>query len=332
MTQRLYQFDILKGIGILCVLLGHSALSGFPKEIIYGFHMPLFFFCSGVFFKDRNLRETITKSIKQLLFPYLFFLLVLLSCDFVLYLKATHSLYETVTSIYNSINCPLNEDCRLYLTIWFLPCLFIVRILYALLYRCCKCNEGKLLAISIIAGGGYFIGNHITLPFFLDSAISCLIYYHFGYCFYKYNLYKIRLALRWTILLGFLYILTVALLHPHVDLKYNTFPFYLIILSSMAIIVLYQFSLFLSKESNVISAFLIKCGNCSLTMLGLHRPVWLFVYPICLKFEFNEYMLIIVEMITAVSFIRLADKILNKYAPTLIGKQNNNLVYCKQRI
>ena len=43
MRQRLVQFDILKGIGILLVLLGHTDIVGIPKTFIYGFHMPLFF-------------------------------------------------------------------------------------------------------------------------------------------------------------------------------------------------------------------------------------------------------------------------------------------------
>ena len=47
MRQRLVQFDILKGIGILLVLLGHTDIVGIPKTFIYGFHMPLFFFFSA---------------------------------------------------------------------------------------------------------------------------------------------------------------------------------------------------------------------------------------------------------------------------------------------
>ena len=56
--DRAYEIDILKGIGILLVILGHCEPS-FPvdltldpvvanlHEVIISFHMPLFFFCSG---------------------------------------------------------------------------------------------------------------------------------------------------------------------------------------------------------------------------------------------------------------------------------------------
>ena len=49
MNERLAIFDILKGIGILLVIVGHT----FMKEIgpyILAFHMPLFFIVAGYFF------------------------------------------------------------------------------------------------------------------------------------------------------------------------------------------------------------------------------------------------------------------------------------------
>ena len=71
-NNRLIQFDILKGIGIVCVLLGHTEVNNILAEQIYAFHMPLFFFCGGVFFRDRMLKETLRKCVNQLLIPYFF--------------------------------------------------------------------------------------------------------------------------------------------------------------------------------------------------------------------------------------------------------------------
>lgn len=39
--------DFLKGIAILCVIAGHSNLSAEATNIIYMFHMPIFFIISG---------------------------------------------------------------------------------------------------------------------------------------------------------------------------------------------------------------------------------------------------------------------------------------------
>ena len=53
---RIETFDILKGIGILFVIVGHT----FMKEIgpfIQSFHMPLFFIVAGYFYKKMPLKN-----------------------------------------------------------------------------------------------------------------------------------------------------------------------------------------------------------------------------------------------------------------------------------
>ena len=58
--KRIEYVDILKGIGIICVLLGHNLvvqddgqLPEIMRYIIYSFHMPLFFFLSGYVFSTK---------------------------------------------------------------------------------------------------------------------------------------------------------------------------------------------------------------------------------------------------------------------------------------
>lgn len=43
--------DVLRGIAIILVVLGHAGINGHAWHVIYSFHMPLFFFISGCFFK-----------------------------------------------------------------------------------------------------------------------------------------------------------------------------------------------------------------------------------------------------------------------------------------
>lgn len=47
-STRNYQLDIMKGIGILFVIWGHISENTSLNNWIYSFHMPLFFFISGV--------------------------------------------------------------------------------------------------------------------------------------------------------------------------------------------------------------------------------------------------------------------------------------------
>lgn len=58
--NRISYIDIAKGIGIFLVIWGHIILNGPAYNIIYAFHMPLFFFLSGLVFsksKYKNIKE-----------------------------------------------------------------------------------------------------------------------------------------------------------------------------------------------------------------------------------------------------------------------------------
>jgi fucose 4-O-acetylase-like acetyltransferase len=49
MQERDKTLDVLRGMGILLVVLGHSIQNEYVvlNTVILSFHMPLFFFCSG---------------------------------------------------------------------------------------------------------------------------------------------------------------------------------------------------------------------------------------------------------------------------------------------
>lgn len=48
--KRDAEFDIAKGILILCVVIGHGG-SDSIADFMYRFHMPLFFILSGFFYR-----------------------------------------------------------------------------------------------------------------------------------------------------------------------------------------------------------------------------------------------------------------------------------------
>lgn len=47
--SRIKWIDNARAIGILLVVLGHSLIPASIQTYIYSFHMPLFFFLSGLF-------------------------------------------------------------------------------------------------------------------------------------------------------------------------------------------------------------------------------------------------------------------------------------------
>lgn len=83
--QRNHHFDNMKGILILCVVLGHTISNLFYAwtnclatkylyYLIYTFHMPVFIFISGFFSKRHSDYETyLKKTVSGCLIPYLIF-------------------------------------------------------------------------------------------------------------------------------------------------------------------------------------------------------------------------------------------------------------------
>ena len=53
-TEYNNSITIAKAIGIILMVVGHAGCPPFIFKFIYLFHMPLYFFCSGLFFKPIN--------------------------------------------------------------------------------------------------------------------------------------------------------------------------------------------------------------------------------------------------------------------------------------
>ena len=78
MEKRIEYIDSMKGIGIILVMLGHSIsrMDQPLNRVILSFHMPLFFFISGLLLYSRNIeneetRIFVTRKIKTLIIPIL---------------------------------------------------------------------------------------------------------------------------------------------------------------------------------------------------------------------------------------------------------------------
>lgn len=137
----------MKGVGILLVVVGHSGCPQFLHDLIYAFHMPLFFLISGYLFKETYFDKKITyvlRKIKSLYIPFVFWniFFILLHNLFV----SMHLLNDTFGyrgKVYYSY--PFHEMmCRIFKgfalmnsesfsgAFWFIKALFLGSILYLL--------------------------------------------------------------------------------------------------------------------------------------------------------------------------------------------------------
>lgn len=160
-SQRIAYIDIARGIGILLVVLGHSDLaliSPYFYQIIYSFHIPLFFFLSGIFF-DPGIAPGLflKKRFRAILQPYLFiiFLIFLASISFTNMGIGT-ALGRFAKSMYAS------TEYIWWIPLWFLPCLFVTSLLAYIIYHVFLLKIGNrylrwLILLVIMATGVFFI-------------------------------------------------------------------------------------------------------------------------------------------------------------------------------
>ena len=77
--------DFMKGIAIICMVLGHCAFPG--TAFIYLFHMPVFFMISGYLWNDKNaeniqsVKSFLLRKIKTLWLPFVQWNLIVLLCN-----------------------------------------------------------------------------------------------------------------------------------------------------------------------------------------------------------------------------------------------------------
>ena len=80
MKERNFIVDITRGLALFWVILGHLVST---KSVlfrwIFSFHMPLFFFLSGMLFnhnKYKNFRSFLKEKLKKRVLPYCFFIYI----------------------------------------------------------------------------------------------------------------------------------------------------------------------------------------------------------------------------------------------------------------
>lgn len=74
---RIYYIDVAKVIATFLVVFAHMYDSASSVRLyIYSFHMPFFFFVSGLFFKPKTIREEVYNTTKKLIIPAFLYILI----------------------------------------------------------------------------------------------------------------------------------------------------------------------------------------------------------------------------------------------------------------
>ena len=175
--ERVVWLDVLKGIGIILVVLGHVSSNQIIYQWVYSFHMPIFFFAAGWLYKKKTILEDLKHRFDTIVIPYLAFgFLVLLYWELIekRFRTASMSLIEAIVGILRGQYEYLEFNVHL----WFLPAFFVTVIFYNILRNI----GGKKLAytMSIIMSLVFCFFTLPSLPWGIDRVFKYIIFFVLG--------------------------------------------------------------------------------------------------------------------------------------------------------
>ena len=186
-SRRLF-IDISKTIGLFLMVLGHGGLFGSQniEQVIYSFHMPLFFILSGLFFRPGKLKRTVRST----LIPYLSLNALMLIWSMLLALFRHESILilfkRSVPAIIMGLGYNTTDYTPVCAPMWFFYVLMLVHVIANFAYS----SYGRkifvnsyLLVTSVLSIFVVLLlkKSEIDTLIPIDSALYAFPYFAFGY-------------------------------------------------------------------------------------------------------------------------------------------------------
>lgn len=348
-SNRDVTIDIMKAIGIILVVLGHTYHhSGF----IYLFHMPLFFILSGAtLIYSRNIN--IKKRFGRIIVPYLIFSILSFLYWFIIESKfrPIHDtpifmgfLGELPIKLQQFINIFTAENA-LYsfaynVVLWFLPCLFIADLIYS------RIRDKKIewiIIIGLIAIYYLWIEKLPCLLWCSNIAILAVPFIAMGYHSYKYITFLTSTrCLFKNIMLLFISLCCIGIIikvaNPNINMMDNIIPpFYLFYPTAIiGCLIVFSFSKIVISKHTFFLKHIQYLGENSLIIMCIHEPIKRIVLVLVSKLlqmptdiiRDNLFLSIAVTFVIILICIPFI-YIIHNYLPWMIGK---NLTLSKKKV
>ena len=201
MKKRIVWLDIIKGFLILTVMLGHiSQTPEWFKIWIYSFHLPLFFFLSGVTLsiEKYDFKSFVKRKVRTLIVPGLIFDFFIIVIN-----VSLGNLHVTIKNIIIGVILQM-RGIRTDIA-WFLILLFMSEIILYLVIKLFKEKQRKIIVflffmsalnyICLKIAGIFF--DLIILPYSIDLIFMILPFVYAGYL---YKTGKLIINENWTFL------------------------------------------------------------------------------------------------------------------------------------
>lgn len=185
--------DWAKILGIYLVTIGHGNLVNTEwQHFIYAFHMPMFFVLSGVLYKQRTFLETIKRSWRTLLIPYLLInFICLLYYDIPQVIRGTFDLYtlgHQLGAIFLGLGYKAGGWIPVSTPLWFVIALFIDFVIMSMLK-----SLWQMILMCCISVATVLLLHHFNIDIYfpIDSALMAFPFFTLGYLL-KDNISKFK--------------------------------------------------------------------------------------------------------------------------------------------
>ena len=222
--KRLGYIDVARGIGIVCVMLGHLGVEVIDR-VVFTFHMPLFFLLSGYFINsDIIFPKFVKQKAKKLLVPY--YVTGCLTCCLIALADIVRGLWDNIIPDFLSeliamlygVCFDVSDSIPGIGAIWFLWALFWAVILVKILSKCKNAAVYIVFAFIISC----ISSQNIWLPLSMQPGVCAAFFVYFGYYLKKLNLEEY--LNRWKlVLISIIVFCGEILLGINVNMSNNTY-------------------------------------------------------------------------------------------------------------
>jgi fucose 4-O-acetylase-like acetyltransferase len=290
-VKRVDYVDIAKGIGIVLVVMGHNdfaLISPFAHKLIYSFHMPMFFFMSGMFFKpDIPFWSFLWNRFNRVLKPFVAILVLIyfasISFSKVSLVMSTRRLLKAMYA---------NGHYLDWVQLWFLPHLFAVSLFAFVFFKVMKrasLHKWRWLILAVLYTMGVLglklfwpfeftlFGKSFILyglPFSIDLILVSSSFFIFGY---ELNREQNRAIFEksWILLISGIMLAALVSYFPD-RIDFNTRQFDSLMINTIEAVLGILFILALAKQFERIawlSSLFKYIGQASLIILIFQVPI-----------------------------------------------------------
>lgn len=158
-SKRYDNIDVLKGLGIILVLLTHTNAALSWERFYTAFYMPFFFWASGYLYHNSPGKSFLNKKIKTLIFPYLIAAVGYMVLDFH---RFGFSLTFTKKLLWGVFFYPTTDAMPGYgAALWFIPCLFVVEVSFWLLQNTID-KRYHTIIVTAVTGLGFILAEYFS--------------------------------------------------------------------------------------------------------------------------------------------------------------------------